>query len=126
MSPDTQQNVTVMVQLIFEHNFLAIVFVLGILTATGYALYKPSRGAILLMIGCTLLLFAFEYNKHIVDGLLEQTKGSLITERESLRIDWFLNKFLGKAATPLLYLAGIAINAFGVFLLYKEKKLKHV
>lgn len=121
IAPDTTQNLSVMAKLLIGHNFLAIVFLGGILLATAYALYRPSRGAILFMIGFSLLLFAFEYEKHIADALIEQTKGSIITERESLRIDWFVEKILGKAATPLLYLSGLANLVLGAYLLLVKK-----
>jgi hypothetical protein len=74
-----------------------------------------------MMIGFALLLFAFEYEKHIADALILQTKGSLITERQSLRIDWLVDKILGKAATPLLYLSGFASLAAGVYMLFKTR-----
>lgn len=122
IAPDTTQNIGEMVKLLVGHNFLAIIFLGGVLASTAYSLWKPTRGAILFIIGFALLLFAFEYEKHIADALIEQTKGSLITERQSYRLEWLLNKILGKAATPLLYLTGIASLGLGGFLLLKEKK----
>ncbi len=123
MAPDTAQNVLVMAKLMVEHNFLAMTFLGGLIASTGYAFWKPSRGAILLMIGFGLLLFAFQYEKHIADALIEQTTGSLITERQSGRIEWFVQKILGRAATPLLYLTGVISLGIGSFLLYKNNKI---
>ncbi len=122
MAPDTAQNVFVMAKLMIEHNFLAMAFLGGLIASMGYALWKPSRGAIFLMIGFGLLLFAFQYEKHIADALIEQTTGSLITERQSGRIEWLVQKVLGKAATPLLYLSGFASLCVGAFLLLKQRK----
>lgn len=120
MSPDTQQNISVMAKLLVGHNFFAILFLGSTILSTLYALWKPTRGAILLIIGFALLLFAFEYEKHIADALIEQTKGSLITERQSYRLEWIVEKILGKAATPLLYLAGVSNVGLGTFLLLRQ------
>lgn len=122
MAPDTRQNIVVMLTLLFGHNFLAITFLTGLIVATAYSLWKPSRGAILLMVGFAFLLFAFQYEKHIADALIEQTTGSLITERQSGRIEWIIQKLLGKAATPLFYLTGVVSLGIGLFLLYKNKR----
>lgn len=115
MAPDTQQNILVAMFLLVEHNFFAIVFLCGAIISTGLALYKPSRGAILMIIGFTLLLFAFEYQKHILEGLLEQTKGSLITERQSYRLEWILDKTFGKVLPPFLYFIGTIITGVGTY-----------
>jgi len=120
MAPDTAQNLLVMAKLMIEHNFLAMVFLGGLMASAGYALWKPSRGIILIMIGFGLLLFAFQYEKHIADALIEQTTGSLVTARQSGRIEWVVQKILGKAATPLLYLTGFTSLCMGTFLLYKQ------
>jgi hypothetical protein len=122
MAPDTQQNILVAMFLLIEHNFFAIAFLGGAIVSTGLALYKPSRGAVLMIIGFTLLLFAFEYQKHIVEGLLEQTKGSLITERQSYRLEWVLDKTFGKVLPPFLYLVGSIITAAGIY--FEVKFLK--
>lgn len=126
MAPDTQQNIIVAFFLLVSHNFLAITFLGGAVISTGLALYKPSRGAVLMIIGFTLLLFAFEYQKHIVEGLLEQTKGSLITERQSYRLEWILDKTFGKVLPPFLYFIGTIITGAGIYFEVKFlKREKH-
>lgn len=123
MSPDTQQNFLVAGMLLVQHNFFALAFLGGVIGSVGLALYKPSRGAVLMIVGFAILLFALEYQKHILDGLLEQTKGSLITERQSYRLEWLLDKTFGKVLPPFLYLVGGIITAVGTF--YEVKFLKH-
>ncbi|MCX7996447.1 MAG: hypothetical protein N2691_01650 [Patescibacteria group bacterium] len=121
MAPDTQQNLSIALALLFKHNGLAIVFLSGILASIGYALYRPCRGAILLIVGFALLLFAFEYEKHISGPLIEQTSTSLITERESWRLAWIIKKVLGKLVTPALYMVGVALLGIGAVLLRPTK-----
>jgi hypothetical protein len=78
------------------------------------------------MIGFALLLFAFEYQKHIVDGLLEQTRGSLITERQSYRLEWLLDKTFGKILPPLFYFLGTVVTAVGGYMEFMFlKKIKN-
>jgi len=55
------------------------------------------------------------------DALLEQTKGSLVTERQSFTIEWILDKTLGKFLTPFLYLIGGVFTAAGVFLQIRSR-----
>lgn len=123
MSPDTQQNFLVAGMLLVEHNFFALVFFGGIIVSAAIALYKPSRGSVLMLIGFALLLFAFEYQKHILDGLLEQTKGSLITERQSYRLEWLLDKTFGKILPPFFYLIGSICTVAGGWLQLTQKKV---
>lgn len=125
IAADTQQNILVTLMLLVEHNFLAITFLLGILVSIGLAIYRPTRGAVLMIVGFSLLLFAFEYHKHIAEPLIEQTKGSLITERQSFRLAWLVEKILGRAVTPLAYLAGMVSVGVGGFLMKREWHKKH-
>jgi hypothetical protein len=126
MAPDTQQNFLVAGMLLVEHNFFALFFLGGVILSVALGLWKPSRGAILLMVGFALLLFAFEYQKHIVDGLLEQTRGSLITERQSYRLEWLLDKTFGKILPPLFYFLGTVVTALGGYMEFMFlKKIKN-
>jgi hypothetical protein len=126
MAPDTQQNFLVAGMLLVEHNFFALFFLGGVILSVALGLWKPSRGAILLMVGFALLLFAFEYQKHIVDGLLEQTRGSLITERQSYRLEWLLDKTFGKILPPLFYFLGTVVTAVGGYMEFMFlKKIKN-
>lgn len=126
MAPDTQQNFLVAGMLLVEHNFFALFFLGGVILSVALGLWKPSRGAILLVVGFALLLFAFEYQKHIVDGLLEQTRGSLITERQSYRLEWLLDKTFGKILPPLFYFLGTVVTAVGGYMEFMFlKKIKN-
>lgn len=97
------------------HNYEAIFYALAIGTVTLWALYKPTRGKILMMWGFIILLFAFEYEKHILEPLRQQTIGSLITERESVRIEYVINKFFTKAVPLGLPILGWMLVIGGAF-----------
>ncbi|MDQ5981704.1 MAG: hypothetical protein QG570_461 [Patescibacteria group bacterium] len=65
------------VYLTFAHNEYAIAFFLGTIISFFLLLYKPSRYATLLLIGFSTLLIGFEYQKHIMEPLQNQTLESL-------------------------------------------------
>lgn len=63
--------------LTFLHNQYAIAFLFGSLISIAALLIKPSRKPVLLLIGFTTLLIGFEYDKHIIEPLQDQTLTSL-------------------------------------------------
>lgn len=63
--------------LTYIHNEYAIAFFIGALLSLGALLIRPSRFAVLLLIGFITLLLGFEYNKHIIEPLQDQTLSSL-------------------------------------------------
>lgn len=101
MAADTQQNLFYALYFTITHNMEAIVYLGCMMLACGIALIKPTRAMILIMLGFGLLLFGFQYNKHILEPLKQQTTQALITERQSTRtqmaIDLTLAKFLPMA-----------------------------
>ncbi len=114
MAPDTQQNILYTVYFIVLHNFEAILYSFGIIIMTFWMLYKPSRAKFLIFWGFVILLFAFEYKKHIVEGLTEQTMNSLITERRSYRIERYVEVTLSKLVPLALPLLGWFLIVSGI------------
>jgi hypothetical protein len=97
MSPDTQQNILYTVYFLLLHNWQPILYFGGLILSFLAGFVRPTRGKILLIGGFALLLFTFEYTKHIQDALVEQTKNSLITERQSARIERAIHLALNRA-----------------------------
>ncbi len=125
MAPDTQQNIIIAIQLLISHNAVALLYATGLIGATGYALYKPTRSGVLLMIGFALLLLGFEYQKHIKDALLEQTTNSLITERASYRLERVITIAIVKLAPLVASVLGwgsVIIGSINLILHSKQKK----
>ena len=116
IAPDTQQNILYTAYFIGLHNFEAVLYSFGIIFTTLWMLYKPSRAKLLMLWGFIFLLFAFEYKKHIVEGLTEQTINSLITERQSYRIERYVTVTLNKLVPLGLPLAGWSLIVFGIIL----------
>jgi len=126
MAPDTQQNIFYAIVFIFMHNFTAILYSLGIVMTTFLALYRPTRGKILILWGFVILLFAFEYEKHILAPLTQQTLNSLITERESLRIEYYVSKFLTRIVPFALPVVGWGLVILGAFFDRIYKRIKFI
>lgn len=115
MAPDTQQNLFYTIYFLISHNAEALFYALCIFTTTLYALYKPTRGKIILMWGFIILLFAFEYNKHILEPLRQQFINSLITERQSFRIEYTINYILVRVLPKGLPVLGWSLVILGIF-----------
>ena len=91
---------------------------------TLWALYIPNRAKILLLWGFLILLFAFEYNKHILEPLRQQTLNSLVTERKSARIEHYINKVTTRILPRGLPLLGWILLIAGGTIQLKEIKKK--
>lgn len=92
-----------------------MLYVVGIFSMTLWALYRPTRGKIIIMWGFVILLFSFEYSKHILEPLKEQTIQSLITERESIRIEYYITKILTRVVPFGLPILGWMLIGIGAF-----------
>ncbi len=123
MSPDTQQNILYTIYFLLLHNWQPILYFGGLCWYFFRGFMRPTRGKILLLGGFALLLFSFEYTKHIQDSLLEQTRNSLITERQSARVERVIHLALNRAipwGAPLVGWALVGVG--GVMELTGRKK----
>lgn len=119
---DLKQNIFYTALFIIMHNFMALVFLAGIAISAFILIIRPSRWSTLLLFGFIILLFGFEYNKHIVEPLKEQTLNSLITIQEHNKVRRLVNIILVKGLPILLPLAGWSLVGLGTFLKLTSKK----
>lgn len=98
MSPLIKQGIIQLIYSTFLHNSEALAFFAGIICALILLLRKPKRIYVLFLIGFTALFIRFEYLKHIVDPLQQQTVGVVVTEQGYQRtrrlIDILINDLL--------------------------------
>jgi hypothetical protein len=125
-APDTIQNIVVAIKLLVLHNYVAIILFVFTVSSAVLSVWKPKRAFILLMIGFCLLLVRFEYQKHIKDALFEQTKNSLITERESARIERLVSIGIRKIAPTFLFFAGGTCVVLGIAMTFQSIQNKRV
>ncbi|OGK62283.1 hypothetical protein A2334_02355 [Candidatus Roizmanbacteria bacterium RIFOXYB2_FULL_38_10] len=121
LTPDLKQNIFYLIYFTVSHNALALLYSCGILFSVGYSIYKPSRKSVLLLLGFLILLFGFEYDKHIVTSLREQTLNALITIQEHNKVRRIVNIFTLKALPILLPLAGWTFIFLSLYLHLKNR-----
>jgi len=122
ITPDLKQNIVLTIYLTVVDNFTALIYAAGIGISALLAIRKPSRYAVFLLLGFILLLFGFEYKKHILDGLKEQTLNALITVQEHNTVRRIINISLVKAAPLLFPLVGWSFVILGAYLFNRERK----
>ncbi|MEI6326593.1 MAG: hypothetical protein WCO78_00555 [Candidatus Roizmanbacteria bacterium] len=123
MAPDTQQNIFYTVYFLLLHNWQPMFYFCGLLSSFAWSYMKPSRGKILLLLGFALLLFSFEYSKHIEDPLVEQTRNSLITERQNQKVERVIHLALSRAIPVGLPILGWIVIGSGTWMeLTRHKK----
>jgi len=117
---DLQQNIFYTVYFTVSHNLPVFIYGAGIAASAVLAVIKPKRTYVLFLLGFIILLFAFEYQKHILDGLKEQTINALITVQEHNTVRRVINIVLIKLLPLGMPLAGWTLILTGVFL-HKKK-----
>lgn len=106
ITPDLSQNIISTLYLLFTHNYIVFMYFTGLILSVILSIKHPSRYATFLMIGFALLTFSFEYDKHIVDGLREQTLNSLITVNQHYTLQKYINIVIGVLGPIVLYVVG--------------------
>lgn len=91
---------------LISHNYVVIAYFSAFLISLFFAIKKPTRTNTLLVIGFALLVFNFEYEKHISEPLRAQTELSL-TRGGSFKKLRSLTKILFEFLVPIgTYFAG--------------------
>lgn len=111
ITPDLSANIISTLYLLFSHNYIVFAYFTGLIISVFLSLYRPSRYATLLLLGFALLTFSYEYDKHIVDGLRDQTLTSLITAKPHYTVQRWINIAVGEILPIFFY-------TFGWFLIF--------
>lgn len=107
ISPQLQQGLLNIVYFTWLHNSEAIAYFIGIILTLFLQFKHPNRRNLLFFIGFLVLLLNFEYEKHFVEPLLNQTVQAVLEQgatanRFQKLISFFFQKFI-----PLIsYLIG--------------------
>jgi len=112
--------------LTFVHNKELMGYVFGFVVMTIVTLIKPSRSNILITLGFLILGFGFEYDKHIINGLREQTLEALSvgTAIPTIQIN-LVNIFLTHLLPIILWLTGWGVLLIGLIAGGIKKKKKN-
>jgi len=122
MSLDLKQNFAVTIYLLFSHNYIAFVYLAGAVISTILSLIKPSRFTVFMLIGFITLLFSFEYDKHLIEPLRQQTLNSLITATPHYRLQKIINVLITEIFPILFYVTGWMLIFIGI--IYAAIKLE--
>ncbi len=111
---DLGQNIITTIYLLFSHNYIAFAYFIGLLIGISLALYRPSRFATLILLGFAILLFSFEYDKHIIEGFREQTIKSFITTQPHFRLQRIIDVLISEILPIVFYITGWAFIFFSI------------
>ena len=124
LSPDLQQNLIHTVYALFVHNYIVFAYFFGFLISVLISIFRPSRFSVLLMLGFAVLTFSFEYDKHIIEGLRQQTLQSLITYKPHYRAQRLVDLVISELLPVVFYLTGWFLIYLAVLLEGFRKKRK--
>jgi hypothetical protein len=106
ITPDLQQNIFVTLYLLFTHNYLAIAYFAGLGIGIFLAIYRPSRYSTFILLSFAILLFSYEYDKHIIEALRQQTMNSLITLNPHYKVQHVVNLLITEILPIFFYISG--------------------
>lgn len=107
MNQNLSQGIIRTLYLTFSHNELVIAYVVGLAISALMAFKRPSRFYLLLLLGFAILAFNFEYDKHIIDALREQTLTSIVTDPgKHFKAQRLINLFITELMPVIFYIAG--------------------
>lgn len=106
ITAELRQNILVTMYLLFTHNYIAFAYLTGMITGIGLLIWRPSRFATFVFLGFLILLFSFEYDKHIIAGFREQTLQSLITTTPHFKVQRVINLLISDLLPVVFYITG--------------------
>jgi len=124
LPPDLAANLVHTIYAMFIHNYILLAYLLGLLVSIVIALRKPGRFTLFLILGFSILAFSFEYDKHIIDGLREQTLQSLITVKPHYRAQKWIDLIIGEVLPIFFYIAGWTLIYLAIFIAGWKKPKK--
>lgn len=121
ISPELQQGIFNLIYFTWLHNGQAIAYFVGILISLYLQFKNPNRKNLLLFIAFILLLLQFEFVKHIITPLEEQTLQAVYEQGvQATRFTRLTQLFIQKFIPFGLYLAGWGSLFLAIF--SSEKK----
>ena len=99
----------------FLHNADAIAYLVGIVFVFILLIKKPRRLLILFLLSFIMLELRFQYLKHIVDPLYDQTVGAMLQEGTFFRTRKLIDTILNDLIPMILYVGGWGCMFIGIF-----------
>lgn len=106
-SPELADSLVSTIYSTFDHNKIVIAYFAAALLAGFLVFKKPTRFNVLLLFGFALLAFTYEYEKHIIAPLRDQTLQALIPDPNvHVKTQKYLDIFLSVLIPIGLYITG--------------------
>lgn len=109
-----KQGIFQLIYFTYLHNELVIGLFLALLASIICLIKKPTRQLVFFLLGFLCLILQFEYQKHIVQGLAEQTIATLFLEEGHYRGRWLTQVAIYHLVPLLLWLAGWGCVILGI------------
>ena len=123
ISPQLQQGLFNLIYFTWLHNSQAIAYFIGAVITLILQFKKPNRKNLLFFVGFLVLLINFEYQKHFIDPLLEQTIQVVLEQGSTAtRFQRFANFFFQKLIPFSSYIIGWGGIFIAIILGSKEQK----
>ncbi len=115
VSAELQRGLLDLVYFTWLHNAEALAYFAGCVITLGLQFIKPRRLYLLFFVGFLVLLIEFEYVKHIVEPLQQQTLQTVLQQGASgVRFQKLTDIFLEKLIPLTLYIIGWGSIFFGI------------
>lgn len=99
----------------FAHNGEVIAYVLGAMLSLAVLFFRPRRLALVFFVAFATLSFNFEYDKHLMLPLRNQTIATVVSNPEThLFTQRILNLFLTEVVPVLLFILGWGLLFLGI------------
>jgi hypothetical protein len=125
IAPDIQQNLAITAYLLFSHNYIAFVYLGGLAISILLSILRPSRFSVLILLGFLILLFSFEYDKHLIVPFRNQTLKSLITEIPHYKLQKVINLIISEILPIFFYTLGWGFIYLAIIIEGLKKSKKH-
>ncbi|OGY27488.1 MAG: hypothetical protein A3F33_03145 [Candidatus Woykebacteria bacterium RIFCSPHIGHO2_12_FULL_43_10] len=123
MSEDLVSNLFNGLYLLFNHNSVVLAYFCGLVISALISLFRPSRLAFLFTLAFGVLAFGYEYDKHLIEPLREQTLATIApTPGTHLKAARLISLFLSELLPVFLFILGWGLLFVGIFLATWKKK----
>jgi|GEM_PF-988467 len=127
MTSDIASNLITGLYLLFAHNGLLIIYVFGALVSLLLIFLKPRRLTVLYFLAFLTLAFGFEYDKHLIVPLRDQTIATVVADPEThLFTQRLINLFISEFIPVALFILGWGLLFLAILLSLIGKNRKAV
>lgn len=107
MSEDLISNLFNGLYLLFNHNSVVVAYFCGLVISMLVSFFRPSRLAFLFTLAFGVLTFGYEYDKHLIEPLREQTLATIApTPGTHLKATKLINLVLSELLPVFLFILG--------------------